>query len=133
MSINYKEEILQVRNLSAIFTDRSGGLRALENISFAVCPEEFVCVLGPSGSGKTTLLRTLAGLLPPSAGEIIFKGEALTGPRPGVGFVFQKPSLMPWRTVIRTSLCRWRSRMYPPQTRQEKAQGLIELVGLARF
>jgi NitT/TauT family transport system ATP-binding protein len=133
VSIIHKEEILQVRNLSAIFTDRSGSLRALENISFSVCPEEFICVLGPSGSGKTTLLRTLAGLLPPSAGEIIYKGEALNGPRPGMGFVFQKPSLMPWRTVIENITLPLEVQNVPPQTRQEKALDLIELVGLQGF
>ena len=45
--------------LSAVFPDNNGGLRALEDISFDVYPREFVCVLGPSGSGKTTLLRIL--------------------------------------------------------------------------
>jgi NitT/TauT family transport system ATP-binding protein len=125
--------VLQVRDLSTIFADRNGGLRALEQVSFEVYPEQFVCVLGPSGSGKTTLLRALAGLLPPSSGEIIFKGEKLTGPPPGIGFVFQKPSLMPWRTVIQNITLPLEVQNESAEVRQEKALELVELVGLQGF
>src|ERR1044072_9460035 len=64
--------ILTIRNLSAVFPDNNGGLRALEDISFDVYPREFICVLGPSGSGKTTLLRILAGVIPPTTGSFLF-------------------------------------------------------------
>jgi NitT/TauT family transport system ATP-binding protein len=125
--------VLQVRDLSTIFADQKGGLRALEHISFDVYPEQFVCVLGPSGSGKTTLLRLLAGLLPPSSGEIIFKGQMLAGPPPGIGFVFQKPSLMPWRTVIQNITLPLEIQNVPLDVRQGKALELVELVGLQGF
>jgi len=92
-----------------------------------------VCVLGPSGSGKTTLLRLLAGLLPPSSGEIIFKGQKLAGPPPGVGFVFQKPSLMPWRTVLQNITLPLEILNVPPAARLEKAMDLVELVSLQGF
>ena len=88
--------ILTIRNLSAVFPDNNGGLRALQNISFDVHPREFVCVLGPSGSGKTTLLRILAGLISPTSGSFMF-GH---GEQPSIGMVFQQANLMPWRTVI---------------------------------
>src|SRR5512138_1231545 len=88
--------ILTIRNLSAVFPDSNGGLRALEDVSFDVHPREFVCVLGPSGSGKTTLLRILAGLIPPTSGSFTF-GH---GEQPSTGMVFQQSNLMPWRTAI---------------------------------
>ena len=100
MDNNNPDPVLQIRNLSAVFANGNGGLRALENLSFSVEAQQFVCVLGPSGSGKTTLLRILAGLLPPTQGEVCFKGRRLNGPQRGVGFVFQKSNLMPWRTVL---------------------------------
>jgi NitT/TauT family transport system ATP-binding protein len=53
--------ILTIRNLTTVFPDENGGLRALRDVTFDVRPREFICVLGPSGSGKTTLLRILAG------------------------------------------------------------------------
>ncbi len=131
------EPVLVVRNLSAVFRNGNGGLQALERITFSLCPQEFVCVLGPSGSGKSTLLRILAGLLPATQGEIIFKGEKLTGPRKGVGFIFQKANLMPWRTVIENITLP----LEVGSARQDqdaaaalqRAQEMVELVGLQGF
>ena len=90
MSITPPSPILIASDLSVVFSNGEGGLHALDRISFAVVPEEFVCVLGPSGSGKSTLLRVLSGLLPPTQGEVIFEGAPLTRPRRRLGFVFQK-------------------------------------------
>jgi len=74
------------------------GVGGVGGISFSVLPEEFVSVLGPSGSGKSTLLRVLAGLVPPTRGEVVFTGQD-TRRQPRVGMVFQQANLMPWRTV----------------------------------
>ena len=84
------EPVLVVQNLSVVFRDASGSLHALDNLSFSVYPEEFVCILGPSGSGKSTLLRVLAGLLPPSHGGVYYTGEPIDKPQFSVGYVFQK-------------------------------------------
>src|SRR5574340_844265 len=88
--------VVTVRELSVVFPDNNGGLRALAEVSFEVCPREFICVLGVSGSGKSTLLRVLAGLLSPTAGNTDFGN----GRQPRVGMVFQQSNLMPWRTAI---------------------------------
>jgi len=127
------QTILQVRHLSIIFPDGNSGLQALDDISFSVNAEQFVCVLGPSGCGKTTLLRLLAGLLSPSYGEVIFADSSLTTPRHGVGMVFQKANLMPWRTVLGNILLPLEIQHIPRQEAMEKAQALVELVGLAGF
>jgi NitT/TauT family transport system ATP-binding protein len=131
------QPILIVRNLNAIFRTENGGLPVLNNISFSVMPQEFVCILGPSGSGKSTLLRILAGLLPVTSGEVIFKGELLVGPRQGVGFVFQKANLMPWRTVLENitlPLEVGENEMSVPRSQAvEWAKEMVELVGLQGF
>jgi NitT/TauT family transport system ATP-binding protein len=127
------QTILQVRHLSIIFPDGNSGLQALDDISFSVIAEQFVCVLGPSGCGKTTLLRLLAGLLSPTYGEVIFADSSLTTPRHGVGMVFQKANLMPWRTVLDNILLPLEIQHVPRQEAMEKAQALVELVGLAGF
>jgi NitT/TauT family transport system ATP-binding protein len=121
--------VLTIRNLSAVFPDNNGGLRALENISFDVYPQEFVCVLGPSGSGKTTLLRILAGLIPPTSGSFMF-GH---GEQPSTGMVFQQANLMPWRTVIENIKLPLEVKQMEDATALTRAHEMIELVGLQGF
>jgi NitT/TauT family transport system ATP-binding protein len=128
-----KQPALIVRKVSAVFADPGGELHALQELSFQVAPQEFVCVLGPSGCGKTTLLRTLAGLLPPSSGEIEYLGRRLAGPQPGIGLVFQKANLMPWRNVLDNILLPLEVQGMPRLDAQEKAARLVKLVGLQGF
>jgi NitT/TauT family transport system ATP-binding protein len=125
--------IIQVRELSAVFANGNGGLRALESISFEICPQEFICVLGPSGSGKSTLLRILAGLLPATQGEVIIEGERLDGPRRGAGLVFQKANLMPWRTVLQNITLPLELTNMPAERARQLAHEMVELVGLQGF
>lgn len=133
MSIDPKNPVLVVRNLSAVFRNGNGGLQALDHISFSVCPQEFVCVLGPSGSGKSTLLRILAGLLPPTGGEVTYEGEPLQGPRNRVGFVFQKANLMPWRTVLQNITLPLEIQGMEHTLAEARAREQVELVGLQGF
>ena len=121
--------ILTIRNLTAVFPDNNGGLRALEDISFDVHPREFVCVLGPSGSGKTTLLRILAGLIAPTTGSFMF-GH---GEQPSTGMVFQQANLMPWRTVIENIKLPLEVKQIEESRARMKAHAMIDLVGLQGF
>jgi NitT/TauT family transport system ATP-binding protein len=121
--------ILTLHNLSAVFPDNNGGLRALDDVSFDVYPREFVCVLGPSGSGKTTLLRILAGLISPTSGSFTF-GH---GEQPSTGMVFQQANLMPWRTVTENIKLPLEVKQMNETSARRKAQEMIELVGLQGF
>ncbi len=123
------EPVLFARNLSAIFPDGNGGLHALGSVTFSVCPREFVCVLGPSGSGKSTLLRILAGLIPPTGGDVLFEGHK----QPRIGFVFQQANLMPWRSVRENITLPLELEGAPAEIASQKAQEMIELVGLVGF
>ncbi len=127
------QPILVARNLHVTFANDNGGLRALQDISFSVCPQEFVCVLGPSGSGKSTLLRLLAGLLAPSQGELSYNGMPLSEARHSVGFVFQRANLMPWRNVLQNVSLPLELQQMPRPAALERAQELLELVGLRGF
>ncbi len=129
MNASNDQPVLQVRDLKAIFPDGNGGLHALGAVTFSVCPQEFVCVLGPSGSGKSTLLRLLAGLLMPTSGEVAFNSPA----NPRIGFVFQQANLMPWRTVHQNITLPLELDGANPETARQKAQELIDLVGLNGF
>ncbi|MFO7623884.1 MAG: ABC transporter ATP-binding protein [Anaerolineales bacterium] len=133
MTLSNKEPMLTVRNLSAVFPNGNGGLQALDRLSFSVLPQEFLCVLGPSGSGKSTLLRIISGLLPPTEGEVLYEGEHLTTPQHGVGFVFQKANLMPWRTVRGNIMLPLELQKVPAVEAQQRVQELIDLVCLQGF
>ena len=121
--------ILTVQDLSVVFPDSNGGLRALEDISFEVCPREFICFLGPSGSGKTTLLRVVANLLQPTTGQVHF----IHRQQPKIGMVFQQASLMPWRTVLDNIKLPLELEGLGESKARKKALEMIELVGLQGF
>lgn len=123
------EPILRVRDLSMTFPDASeAGLEALEQVSFEVYPQEFVCLLGPSGSGKSTLLRLLAGLLKPTAGTFTFVPAT-----PRLGMVFQQANLMPWRTVLANVTLPLELEGLAPAEAESRAREMLDLVGLTGF
>ncbi len=123
------ETLLTARDLTVTFPDGNGGLHALGAVSFSVAPQEFVCVIGPSGSGKSTLLRVLAGLIQPSSGVV----DYACGSSPRIGFVFQQANLMPWRTVHENIVLPLEVNGENAQSANQKAQEMVDLVGLAGF
>jgi branched-chain amino acid transport system ATP-binding protein len=96
--------LLETRGVSKSF----GGFRALADISLAIGDGELVSVVGPNGAGKTTLVNTVTGLLPPTAGEVLFKGEDIAGIGPvrlaerGLVRSFQLIQIFPALTVTET-------------------------------
>lgn len=85
--------------LKAIAKRFAGGPEVLSTIDLSIPEGDFVTFIGPSGCGKSTLLRLIAGLIPPTSGEIEYGGN-LSGDRErDMGFVFQEPTLLPWQTV----------------------------------
>jgi len=98
---NGADRVLSLRGVCLSFGAGNRRRPVLSGVSFDVAEGEFLCVIGPSGCGKTTLLRLIAGLLPPSAGEIVYQGRSIRGPSRDRAIVFQDYSkaLLPWRTV----------------------------------
>lgn len=133
MILPVNSPILSVQNLSATFSNKNGKLIALQDISFSVDEQEFVCVLGSSGSGKSTLLRILGGMLNPTSGHVSLGGQPLQGPHPKVGIVFQDPNLMPWRTVLQNVLLPLELRDFRTDEAASLAQSVLDLVGLTGF
>ena len=116
------------------FRTRSGeDVRALDNITLAVEPREFVSIVGPSGCGKSTLLRIVAGLIAPSEGAVRMAGARVEGPRRDIGMVFQNPVLLPWRTNLKNVLVPAEVIGLEPGRSATRARELLDLVGLARF
>lgn len=111
---------LRTRNLSMTFPD---GTPTLAGIDLDIAPGEIVSVVGPSGCGKSTLLRIIAGLTLPTAGSYQCDGI-------DIGYVFQDPTLLPWRTVQKNVELQAELRNYDKSTIQEKSDRAIEMVGL---
>jgi NitT/TauT family transport system ATP-binding protein len=105
----------------------------LQDVDLTLGEGEVVVLLGKSGSGKSTLLRILAGLIPPSAGEVRYRGQAVRGPCPGAAMVFQTFALLPWLDVLGNVELGLKARGMPPAARRDKALRLIDLIGLDGF
>src|SRR5262249_36390092 len=106
---------------------------ALDDATFSFDEGELVALLGPSGCGKTTLLRIVAGLIRRSAGSVMIGGHEVHEPLGDYGFVFQAPSLMPWRRVLGTVLFPMEILRRNDKAARRRALELLELVGPAGF
>ena len=119
---------LSVEGLEVIFSDASGVVHAVSDLSFSLAANSFATLIGPSGSGKSTLLRVLAGLVPPTKGQFHFYNH-----HDRVGLVFQKPNLMPWRRVKENVSLPLELADVPRKEIDSQAHELIKLVGLEGF
>ncbi|MEU0531644.1 ABC transporter ATP-binding protein [Amycolatopsis tolypomycina] len=119
--------------VAQVFDGGAGPVRALAGIDFEVGEHEFVAVIGRSGCGKSTLLRLIAGLLPPTAGRISVGGEPVRGPRRDVSFMFQRPALLPWRSVLANVMLPVEIFGLARKPARDRAHELLELVGLRGF
>jgi NitT/TauT family transport system ATP-binding protein len=125
--------LIKLTGVSRSFRSREGAVEALRDITLQVADGEFVAVVGRSGCGKSTLLRLIAGLLPPSAGRVEVGSEPVVKPRRDVAMMFQRPALLPWRSVLDNVLLPvqifgWRRAEY-----LDRANQLLELTGLTGF
>jgi NitT/TauT family transport system ATP-binding protein len=125
--------LLSARDVSKYYGDGRSEILVLDNINLELRDGEFVALLGPSGSGKSTLLRILAGLMPPSKGEVIAGTTRLTGTNPNVAMVFQSFALYPWLTVIDNVELGLLALNVSEVERRKRALRAIDLIGLDGF
>ena len=122
------------RELAKIYETRDGhNVLALASINLSIKDGEFLTVVGPSGCGKSTLLKVLGGLTEITRGEALLNGSPIVGPRRDIGVVFQSPTLLPWRTVLDNVMLPIHVLGLDRTEGEERARGLIEMVGLAGF
>jgi NitT/TauT family transport system ATP-binding protein len=133
-SSSERRERIRLQSVSKAFRTQGGSERTvLRDISSSFADGEFVTIIGPSGGGKTTLLNLIAGLLQPSAGEILLDDRTIKGPGRDRGMVFQQDAILLWRTVRRNVEYGLELRGTPARERREIAQHYIDMVGLTEF
>jgi NitT/TauT family transport system ATP-binding protein len=125
--------VIRLVDVCQTFHGRAGAVHALQGINLEVAKGEFVAVVGRSGCGKSTLLRLVAGLLAPTSGKVYVDGAPITRPRRDISMMFQRPALLPWRSVLDNVLLPaeifgWRKAEF-----QQRARELLAMVGLEAF
>jgi NitT/TauT family transport system ATP-binding protein len=122
--------VLALRDVSFTYGQGALATPAIERLGLEVGSGEIVGLVGPSGCGKTTILKLVAGLLRPDAGQVLVNGSAVQGVHPDVGYIFQDPRLLPWRTVLGNVMLPLQvQRVSRPQARLT-AERALRVVGL---
>jgi NitT/TauT family transport system ATP-binding protein len=123
-----------LREICLKYRTHSGDrLLALDHINLEVKPGEFLCVVGPSGCGKSTLLHLIAGLQPPTSGQILVDGKPVEGPGTDRIMIFQEHGLFPWLTVGQNVEFGMKMKGVSRAEREEKTRYYLRLVHLAKF
>ncbi len=121
-------KLLSIKNLTKYYHDDNGETLAIDNLSLDVHNNEFISIVGTSGCGKSTLLSILAGLERKSSGTINFEKENFK-----IGYMLQKDSLFPWRTVLENCLIGLEVNNELTEENKRKVISLLEKYGLKEF
>ena len=125
--------VIEVEKVSKSFVFEKSKILVLNNVSFSVGKDEFLCLVGPSGCGKSTLLRIIAGLEKPDQGRILFNGQSVEAPSPKIAMVFQLFGLLPWKTALENIEVPLEVVGIAKQIRIQIAQEYLRMVGLESF
>jgi len=124
--------ILSVKDIVKIFRNGSE-VRAIDDVSFDVNYDEFICIIGPSGCGKSTLLRIMAGLETADSGQVLFHDQPITKPSPNVTMVFQTFGLLPWKTAMENVELPMEVAGIEKTAAKAQADRYLRMVGLGMF
>jgi len=125
--------VLEVENVTKTFATEKTKMLVLDNVSFSVGNDEFVCLVGPSGCGKSTMLRIIAGLEKADSGKILFRGQPITQPTPKITMVFQLFGLLPWKTALENVEVPLEVLGMEKEKRKHVAEEYLNMVGLEGF
>jgi NitT/TauT family transport system ATP-binding protein len=125
--LGQRPSILRMQMVDKTF---NGSVAALRNMNLDVHEGDFISLLGPSGCGKSTALRLIAGLMRPTAGRIVWEGDATVD---ALGVVFQEPTLMPWASVASNVALPFRLKGERGRSVSDRVEEVLALVGLERF
>ncbi|WP_122582350.1 AAA-associated domain-containing protein [Pseudomonas viridiflava] len=127
-----KRCLVDVQKVRHVYGKASKERLVLDDVTLQLNENEIIGLLGRSGSGKSTLLRSIAGLVVPTEGQVIFPGRT-PGKAMSVGMVFQSFALFPWLTVLENVEVGLEAQGVPAQQRRKRALAAIDLIGLDGF
>ena len=136
MRVKFLNNRISVSNICKSYTSDLGvEHKVLNSVSFEIGQSEFVSIVGPSGCGKTTLLKIIAGLISPDSGQVTIGGDSPSKScsSKSIGYVFQDPALIPWRTVYENIQLPTEVNRQTANTNYRNTKELISLVGLSGF
>jgi len=125
--------VLEVENVSKTFMTEKSKILVLDNVSFSVRNDEFICLVGPSGCGKSTMLRIIAGLEQTDCGKILFHDQSITKPTPKIAMIFQLFGLLPWKTALENVEVPLEVLDVEKEQRKHVAEEYLKMVGLEGF
>ena len=123
--------IIDLKNVSKSFSNSEGqASMVLEGVDLQLREGEIVALLGKSGSGKSTLLRIVAGLMPATSGDVLYRDQKITGPVKELSMVFQSFALLPWLTVLQNVELGLEAQGVEREERRKRAIEAIDMIGL---
>ena len=125
--------MVELESLSIVYSTPAGGVPAVSDISMSLERGGIHAIIGASGCGKTSNVQAMAGLLPPTSGEIRIAGERLSGIRAGTAVIFQDFGLLPWKTVYANAELPLRLGGLPLRERKARVMPLLAELGLESF
>lgn len=124
---------IEISDVTVTYKTKRMQNTALQDVSLEVPEGAFLSIVGPSGCGKSTLLKLISGLVRPTSGSVKLRNQKVDGPRQDIGYVFQQPALLPWRTVLQNMLLQAEMRDMDMESATRRAHELIEMAGLKGF
>ena len=124
---------LEINRVAMAFETLGGAFHALAPVTLSIAKGQFVSLIGPSGCGKSTIFNIIAGLLEPTAGQVLIDGIDATGTIGRVGYMLQKDLLLPWRTVLDNVILGMEIQNIPLSKARERALPLLKKYGLGGF
>ena len=127
------QETVLCKNIYMKYQSENGETEAIKDISFEIAPKEFVSLIGPSGCGKSTLLSIIAGLIAPTSGEVYVNGKNVALQGANIGYMPQKDSLLPFRTIWQNVLLGLEIKKIKNMENMIYADELLDTYGLKQF
>jgi NitT/TauT family transport system ATP-binding protein len=124
---------VEIRHIGLVYFTRDGETEALRDVSLSVAPGEFVGIVGQSGCGKSTLLSLIAGILKPTAGDVMVDGRPVAGPSRECGYMLQQDYLFEWRSIRENVLLGPEIQRRDMAAARRRADDLLRRYGLGDF